>query len=100
MEIWHWILWGLAIIGLFVLKRAVQYLIMPRYYGFSEYQIDRQYRRGKERWKEEVEYKLRNNDLHEIPFHSRYNNPETPEIAAVYGDDLEWKEEMKRKYNI
>jgi len=98
MEIWHWILWGLAIIGLFVLKRAVKYFIMPGPYWLSEYQLDKEgpkaHQEQKMSWRKDMESKLQNNSIHEMPSHSWYHAPEVDE------DDLEWEEEMKRKYNI
>ena len=98
MEIWHWILWGLAIIGLFVLKKAVQYFIMPGPYGFSQYKIDKEgpiaHQEIKMNWRKSTESELQNNSINEIPSHSWYHSP------GVDEDDLEWEEEMKRKYNI
>ena len=91
--------WELIIvIPLFLIAVAViNYFSTWGGQGYSDYQVDKYneqaFKSNKIKWRKEVEFKLQNNLIREIPNHLLYNIPANE-------DDWKWQEEMERKYNI
>ncbi len=88
----------MEILGLIFI--IVIFIVLADYYGtgtdgLSNYQIDKfnkqQIEFAKMKWREEVEYKLQNNIINEIPFNPIHH-------SSLNDDDSKWEEEMKRKF--